>query len=921
MVKVRRQIIHAWCILSFILVISPFMTAQISPVYSWTFDSRASILENGIPVEIAKLRSQYEINSENSISFIRVKQEAESGYLRLKQPLPDNFTLSFWFRLPEGAYSEDMRLFWAQDNSMIFRLSNRQMSFQTRTKDGSGGFVKDNWLIPFDGNGTESFSRLMDNNWHQLTLQYHSRTGKKSVFIDGKQSSSWTKIVAKKGRICGAAPCNSSLQFNHSRRTNQIFEGDLARIEVYNQSLNPEQVDGLYRSDVIAFNGRNASPIRSRNLSEAPAFDQREFVPVGRSLSAESQLTSFQLPRYLPGHSLLPNFNWIDPVYMSGFSITDRNATTSAARMVSMSEELWINWNYTLTISSNLGYKLKNGDRDEHIKALVTLANKHPDLPLAMITIWGNVQPRKLGGRESGPNIRQRDLPSEYYLQQQNGKYLKANGSISNSPAVFRPTAPNDLWSKDGENQKLLSSIILDKLTRTVDYVNENGEVQPFPMAGEVLQRDPKVVRDFQSSGIGTWEEYASSWKTRMRVSYRDGFMDHPKLRNANFSWYAVDGGPYKLDRFEWATARQAMTPINGQYYSTPNFYVRTPDNWEKWKGPWRGWEWISISRKVELAAGDQLFSPFVAAGWDKNPEINVRPSQWLGLLKCLGVVGAEFYYPAVFNQNSVSQFPLPDNYIWQAAMPSYAQAITSRYEDILRNGELLSDTEGQPITEYKCSDPRILLTARKHREKKEYIISGTIQPISNTPGNVPDEAVAKVTIDNMDIRIPVRRQGSVYHLSMQNPATPVIRQLDRWHESGHPSWWSDNFFFEAEVADFMQECKYGTEGVNDLDFSHFTSFVQADGEDPCVKYHFRPREQADFKLEIQARSGAERGTIQVMIDDKVIGEITVSSGNDWQSFTLSNNQLKGLSSSEHILSLHLSGTSLALDTVQLINL
>lgn len=275
------------------------MKAQTAPVLSWSFDSPASIIENGLPSEIDGLNNQYDILTENRISFIRVKPEAETGYLRLKQDVPDNFTLSFWFRLPEDAYSEDMRLFWTQDNSLIFRLSNRQMSFQTRIKDGTGGFIKDDWNIPFDGSNTESFSRLLDNNWHQLTIQYHSRTGKKGIFIDGKQPSSWTKTVDRKGRICGATPCNSSLQFNHSRRTNQLFEGDLAQVEVYDQCLDAERVDALYKSQVVAFNGQNTTPIRSRNLSEAPAFDEREFVPVQseQAPSAEDQLSSFQLPR------------------------------------------------------------------------------------------------------------------------------------------------------------------------------------------------------------------------------------------------------------------------------------------------------------------------------------------------------------------------------------------------------------------------------------------------------------------------------------------------------------------------------------------------------------------------------------------------------------------------------------------------
>lgn len=40
--------------------------------------------------------------------------------------------------------------------------------------------------------------------------------------------------------------------------------------------------------------------------------------------------------------------------------------------------------------------------------------------------------------------------------------------------------------------------------------------------------------------------------------------------------------------------------------------------------------------RESEIASGDILFSPFVAAGWSGKAERNLRPAQWLGILKVL---------------------------------------------------------------------------------------------------------------------------------------------------------------------------------------------------------------------------------------------------------------------------------------------
>ena len=54
--------------------------------------------------------------------------------------------------------------------------------------------------------------------------------------------------------------------------------------------------------------------------------------------------------------------------------------------------------------------------------------------------------------------------------------------------------------------------------------------------------------------------------------------------------------------------------------------------------------------RRSEIENGDTLFSPFVAAGWSVAEEHNVRPAQWLGLLKILGAWGSEFYYTGFFS-------------------------------------------------------------------------------------------------------------------------------------------------------------------------------------------------------------------------------------------------------------------------------
>ncbi|MFN9956205.1 MAG: hypothetical protein ACK55I_24170, partial [bacterium] len=106
-------------------------------------------------------------------------------------------------------------------------------------------------------------------------------------------------------------------------------------------------------------------------------------------------------------------------------------------------------------------------------------------------------------------------------------------------------------------------------------------------------------------------------------------------------------------------------------------------------------------------------------------------------MLKALGMTGAEFYYSGFFSITT----PWPDsrNWVWQAAMPSYAQAITSRYEDFLRNGELMSGDVANSYTtptaqgySFWSGDHRKLVVIRRHNTVNKFAITGTIQPNSN---------------------------------------------------------------------------------------------------------------------------------------------------------------------------------------------
>jgi hypothetical protein len=103
------------------------------------------------------------------------------------------------------------------------------------------------------------------------------------------------------------------------------------------------------------------------------------------------------------------------------------------------------------------------------------------------------------------------------------------------------------------------------------------------------------------------------------------------------------------------------------------------------WMG---GLDHLALYRPSEIDAGDTLFSPFVAAGWRSATERNMRPAQWLGFLKILSALGAEYFEVGFFSPLQwtahVHNVQLPANYVWQAAMPAYAQATTQMWQELV---------------------------------------------------------------------------------------------------------------------------------------------------------------------------------------------------------------------------------------------
>ncbi len=533
---------------------------------------------------------------------------------------------------------------------------------------------------------------------------------------------------------------------------------------------------------------------------------------------ALEQLKKYPSARYLPNNNFVRIYNWMNPYYAAGGGEKGIKTQDVIKKACDIQEELAMNWNYNFLISlPRVGPSEKSlTDANSPTTAFIALANKHPEIPLGVTIFWGQMAPSAFGNKNKQPNVWRADYPESFLLK---------DARINKTRRVISYTAPDSLFIADGQVQKKQLELLVKHLTRPITIINENGEEPPKAYEPSILKNDSALIYDKNKMQIDSWKIYAATKKKYIRNLYSSQFLNTiPELKNTWFSFYQVEGGP--IDRYDWHTSKATNTKINGNYYSTPDLYPRTPDNWKTWNGAWHGWKWINDGRKIEIADGDRFFSPFIAAGWAYNYEQDIRPGQWLGMLKCLTVIGAEFFYTGYFNENR--PYTKPENYIWQIAIPSYAQAIATHFKDIFRNGNVLFDSRNKPIVTYPCDEKDVLVTVRKHDKKQQYIIAATVQKLSNK-GNFPLNKNIEIKIDDETFIINARRQGSVYFLD--KTAKPYIfYQLDKWHQYEHPDRWRKELIYEAEVFDTANSnIDIKTNYINTdtkIDFTSFESFV-----------------------------------------------------------------------------------------------
>ncbi|MEO1449142.1 MAG: hypothetical protein AAFV07_06410, partial [Bacteroidota bacterium] len=636
-------------ILACLILALPFwgQGQQFEVLGHWTFDDPVWNESQKGALSLRKNPNIFQTNEGGGIrgGYLHFDR-THNGLAKCPIELDQAATIEFWIRHNADEINLSSRGVFFTDGTMTLGMSIHSIQFQTKALSPAGKLIGDNLQIRLDAQGRRSIGYYLDNNWHHFAIQYDPQTGKKAIWVDGQCPPGFSTTVEERGRLCALPQCVKRLQISDEAYTRRGLYADLDELVVYRGYVPASVIRQHYEvgksgKGTYVWNTTRKVQNNSQENAFSMAIDPMEYAPEhpAPSLTPVEQLRYFPSPRYRSGHTLRPLYCWIDPIYFSGRfrpNITDKQAI---ANSVALMEEMGDHWHYSLVLHNDNTIPLDLTTRPgTFMHAWIDLANRRKDLPLALTTFWAQTKVI-VDGKRRPPYISSKNLPAEYYLKNARGQFVGPNGQAVSKPAYLSPAYHGELFKRDADIHRRGIKRLLTVLERPIDYINENGEVPPHHLKEELLKMDPTVEAHFKQSRLPSWDVYMSRRKTRLRQNYSQGFLSLPELKNTIFSWYAVDGGP--INRFEWEHARRIQTPQNGYYYSTPDFYPRWPSNWEKWRGAWRGFAWLDSCRKVEILAGDKLFSPFVAAGWGRT-EKNVRPSQWLGLLKHMGVIGAE---------------------------------------------------------------------------------------------------------------------------------------------------------------------------------------------------------------------------------------------------------------------------------------
>lgn len=797
------------------------------PLYYWTFDGN-NYLNDKINNKILNLKN-YNVRVEliegvvgKAINPIAPNQLIVTNLLKETKNLSD-FTIELAFKGKGLMFTT----FPSADFRIHFSAGAININYTVSRK---GKQFKERWSIPLKGTGITSYSNLENDQWHHFVFTAR-KSGCFELWIDGKTdpifrhtTNPFDKWIINNADGLRMDASMDELAFYTNALSAELIQQHVQELDNgqhYSFSINPS---------VIA--QRKKLPQR-----EIYVLDEKEFAPgyPNYTVQATDQLKSFPLPRYSSEVAMPRNFPWMAIGYLhrelpqdGGKGFGEINPQTA----VRLTDELSVNWNYyvelpTLRTDSVTAQKSYTNP-SEIYAALIAYANAHPQLPVATVLMQVQNKPVQAGFDRSSPYVTAKDLADKYYLKGRNKKPI-----VYNKKNWLSPFTAMELVRKDGLTSAFYINQLAKHLSRKIDMINENGEWFGHKWTQQLLEQSP-VVTDFLRKNGMDYERFNGWMQNRFDSVYKATILQNIPWKNVAFTFYNVSA--YNSSYWPQYSERISTNSLfNGTPRSTPAFYPARPDNWRISSGPLNGYGTVAAGRKKEMALGVKFFAPFINAGWNLE-EKNIRPAQWLGLLKSMVMLGADFFHVGYFNVTGTTGWPDgkgpndPRGYIYQAAVPAYAQAIASQVWEFLDRGILLEDslsTEKRMPFAFAASSYNHLVLVRKL--DKKYLIYGTVQPSSNYKGNTALEEGTSIILEGKRISFNIRRQGSMY-IYDPSGTQPVFYQVDGWHQYEHPWYWSKDIVMEAENTGTHSGITLITEkpaGPESLDFSDCTTYAQ----------------------------------------------------------------------------------------------
>ncbi|MFN5346103.1 MAG: T9SS type A sorting domain-containing protein [Bacteroidota bacterium] len=915
--------------------------AQIwTPYNYWTFDGTNALKDsmNQSNLDAAYYQSPYSILTNNLNTGVGKYLQLDAASKQIvasSQFVPDSaYTIEFLFKTSSNI-NQTIQWFSRRDAAINLRLYFPYIRFTTKSiPTGSTATVTDNFDISLEAIGRGTYNYYVDGNWHHIVFKYDAKNGVKEVWIDGQLPTGFSKSLP-----VGLIPTNPGVSNNNVCDVNTStsyykYYGGMDEIAVYKTALPANMIYKHYLdfTQNKHYTFTNTILTVPTATSITGSLNMNEFAPghPNANVDALTQLKNFPAARALANSTLFPNTMIFNPAHVAGDGTSTYSQSTLVSRSKDVQKELVANFQYALLVTSNTHEVSDFGDTNTYSGAWIKMGNLNPTWKTSANSYWGQLSPKDINKTSAKAYVGCGCLPSSSYLKNASGQFIDKNGAVSTTTKTLSPESPLDSFKLDGQTMRYYLDQLTKKMTRPLNHLFENGETMPA-WTSTGLKLDPTVNTAYTNSGLNDWSRYIGRGMKKLTASYTAEFLSLPSLSTTRFSHFFLNGHP--LYSWNWQETRELNSLINGQRYSSGDIYMQRPNVWRYWQGAAHGWQFVAESRFTEISMGDKLYSPFVSAGW-VNEEVIPRPAQWLGFLKVISMSGAEYFQTGYFV--TTQPYQNPNNYVWQMAIPGYAEAVATRYQDFLFNGTLMNgdvpansiNNTTQPGYSFYAGDITKLVVARKHNTLSKYAITGTIQPNSNYVGNAPLTGVASINLDGQNLKFNIRRQGSTFIYDKSNSLAPIFYQLDGWHENTHPYYWSKDFVFEGELYDntssTTNEIKtYVPTGTIAGDYTNFTSCVGFKSVG-AAEYNFVTRGTANtthyFWIKARSKNGSSTG-FTVSIDGIAKGSINCIADTNWTWYrydgaTSSIINFSNLTIGNHLLSILPSNLNLEIDLI-----